>query len=137
VAQAVAVLGESADLPSVAALAQMDEQRVAAAIGALARAEILQPERPLDFVHPLVREVVYRDMTVARRDPPRGRRAVHRRGRPSGGRASRLSRRAARSQSPPCARPPSASPAARQVGDGPAAPRRGEAPAPGDRPRVL
>ncbi len=68
VAQAVAVLGESADLPGVAALAEMDERRVAAATGALARAEILRPERPLGFVHPLVREVVYRDMTVGQRE---------------------------------------------------------------------
>ena len=67
-AQAVAVLGENADLPTVAALAEMDEPRVAAAIDALGRAEILRPERPLDFVHPLVREVVYRDMAVGRRE---------------------------------------------------------------------
>ncbi len=67
-AQAVAVLGENADLPTVAALAGMDEPRVAAAIDALGRAEILRPERPLDFVHPLVREVVYRDMAVGQRE---------------------------------------------------------------------
>jgi DNA-binding CsgD family transcriptional regulator len=68
VAQAVAVLGESAELPAVAALSEVDEDATAAAIGALARAEILRPERPLDFVHPLVREAVYRDMTVGRRE---------------------------------------------------------------------
>ena len=143
VAQAVAVLGESADLPGIAALAQMDEPRIAAAIGALARAEILRPERPLDFVHPLVREVVYRDMTVGQREilhaaaapapvgrrsrPGAGRRAPHaglparrrRRGRhpARGGRVRLLARRA-------------------RVGDGPAAPRGGRTaraggPAPG------
>ncbi len=67
-AQAVAVLGENAELPTVAALAGMDEPRAAAAIGALGRAEILRSERPLGFVHPLVREVVYRDMAVGQRE---------------------------------------------------------------------
>lgn len=43
VAQAVAVLGESADLPSVAALAEMDERR-AAARAALGRPRALPHE---------------------------------------------------------------------------------------------
>lgn len=68
VARAVAVLGDSADLPAVAELAGLDEARAAAATDALARAEILGSERPLGFVHPLVREAVYRDMSVARRE---------------------------------------------------------------------
>ena len=55
-ARAVAVLGESADLPAVAALAELDEQDVAARDRALARAEILRDEPPLGFVHPLVRD---------------------------------------------------------------------------------
>ena len=41
VARAVAVLGESADLPAVAALAELEEQDVADATGTLARVEIL------------------------------------------------------------------------------------------------
>ena len=67
-ARAVAVLGENAELPTVAALAELDEPRAAAAIGALGRAEILRTERPLGFVHPLVRDVVYRDMAVGQRE---------------------------------------------------------------------
>ena len=42
VARAVAVLGESADLPTVATLAELPEQEVAAQTAALARAEILR-----------------------------------------------------------------------------------------------
>ena len=45
-ARAVAVLGESADLPAVAELAELAEQQVADASGALARAEILGPGVP-------------------------------------------------------------------------------------------
>lgn len=68
VAQAVAVLGESAEIPAIVGLAEMDERRVAAALADLARAEILRPERPIDYVHPLVRDAVYRDMAVGRRE---------------------------------------------------------------------
>ena len=42
VARAVAVLGESADLPTVATLAELPEQEVAAQTAALARVEILR-----------------------------------------------------------------------------------------------
>ena len=62
VARAVAVLGEGADLRSVASLADIPETRAAEAMGALARAEILRPEQPLGFVHPLLREAVYREL---------------------------------------------------------------------------
>ncbi len=62
VARAVAVLGEGADLQSVASLAQMSDSRAADAMGALARAEILRPEQPLGFAHPLLRDAVYREL---------------------------------------------------------------------------
>ena len=68
VARAVAVLGESADLPAVAALADLPEQRVADASGALARAEILGPGSPLGFVHPLVREAIYHELSAGQRE---------------------------------------------------------------------
>jgi DNA-binding SARP family transcriptional activator/DNA-binding CsgD family transcriptional regulator len=68
VARAVAVLGESAELPAIAALAGLDEQRVAEASAALARAEILRPERPPGFVHPLVRDAVYHELPLAQRE---------------------------------------------------------------------
>jgi predicted ATPase len=67
VARAVAVLGDGAGLPATAALAGFDEQRVAKATRALAAAEILDPESPLRFVHPLVRDAVYLELTHAER----------------------------------------------------------------------
>jgi DNA-binding NarL/FixJ family response regulator len=68
VARAVAVLGESADLPTVAALAELPEQDVAAQTAVLARAEILRDEPPLGFVHPLVRDAVYHELAPAQRE---------------------------------------------------------------------
>jgi DNA-binding CsgD family transcriptional regulator len=68
VARAVAVLGESADLPAVAALAEIPEQQVADASGALARAEILGSASPLEFVHPLVREAIYQELSAGQRE---------------------------------------------------------------------
>ena len=68
VARATAVLGESADLPRVAALAGRDERAVAAASGELIRAEIIRPEPPLGFVHPLVRDAVYHELPPAERE---------------------------------------------------------------------
>ncbi|HEV2814787.1 MAG TPA: LuxR C-terminal-related transcriptional regulator, partial [Solirubrobacteraceae bacterium] len=67
VARAVAVLGENADLAAVARLAELDEWQVATATGALVGAEILRPEAPLGFVHPLVRDAVYHDLTPGER----------------------------------------------------------------------
>jgi DNA-binding CsgD family transcriptional regulator len=68
VARAVAILGDSADLPAVAALAEIDEARAAEATGALAAAEILRPEPPLGFVHPLVRDAVELDVPPGERE---------------------------------------------------------------------
>ena len=68
VARAVAVLGDGAGLPAVATLARVDEGQVAEATRELARAEILRPEPPLGFVHPLVREAVYQDLSVGERE---------------------------------------------------------------------
>jgi DNA-binding SARP family transcriptional activator/DNA-binding CsgD family transcriptional regulator len=68
VARAVAVLGESAELPAIAALAGLDERQVAEATGALARGEILRPEQPLGFVHPLVRDAVYHELPPGERE---------------------------------------------------------------------
>ncbi len=67
-ARAVAVLGEDSELPLVSALAEIEEERVAAVTGALARAEILRPATPLGFVHPLVRDAVYHDLAVGERE---------------------------------------------------------------------
>src|ERR1700760_2021229 len=67
VARAVAVLGDGAGLPATAALSGVDEARVARATRSLAAAEILRPESPLGFVHPLVRDAVYLDLVPAER----------------------------------------------------------------------
>jgi DNA-binding CsgD family transcriptional regulator len=68
VARAVAVLGDGAALPPVAALSGLDETRVAAAARGLVAAEILRPESPLAFVHPLVRDAVYHDLAPGERE---------------------------------------------------------------------
>jgi DNA-binding CsgD family transcriptional regulator len=68
VASAIAVLGDGAGLPATAALAGLDEQRVADATRALVRAEILRSEPPLGFVHQLVRDVVYLELSPAERE---------------------------------------------------------------------
>ncbi len=75
VARAVAVLGESSGLPTVAALTGLDEATVARAAGELARADILRAETPLGYVHPLVRDVVYLDVPAGERELQHGRAA--------------------------------------------------------------
>jgi DNA-binding NarL/FixJ family response regulator len=68
VGRAVAVLGERAEVPTVAALSGLDERRVGAASDALVRADILRPDTPLGFVHPLVRDAVYEDLSPGERE---------------------------------------------------------------------
>ena len=75
VARAVAILGESSKLPTVAALTGLGEDAVARAAGDLARADILRPEPPLGFVHPLVRDAVYLDVPAGERELQHGRAA--------------------------------------------------------------
>jgi len=71
VAKAAAVLAEGASVADIAALSGLEEATVARATGELARVEILRREPPLGFVHPLVREVVYREQ------PPGERQLAH------------------------------------------------------------
>ena len=68
VARAVAVLGSGASVPTVAALSGLVEPAVADAAVDLSRAEILRPEPPLAFVHPLVRDAVYHDLRPSERE---------------------------------------------------------------------
>jgi DNA-binding CsgD family transcriptional regulator len=68
VARAVAVLGESAELPTIGALAELDEESVATAASKLARSEVLRAEPPPGFVHPLVRDAVYHDLSLGERE---------------------------------------------------------------------
>jgi DNA-binding CsgD family transcriptional regulator len=65
-ARAVAVL-ERAQLPRAAALAELDPAQAAEAADTLVAAGILEPERPLTFVHPLVRAGVYEELPIAER----------------------------------------------------------------------
>lgn len=67
VARSLAVVGDGADIAVVARLAEVDEPTAAAAIADLVRAEILRPDTPLGFVHPLVREAVRHELTPAER----------------------------------------------------------------------
>ena len=59
VAAAVAVLGDGADLGSVAQMAGLDHTALAAAAAALSRADLFGPGTPPRFMHPLVRNAVY------------------------------------------------------------------------------
>ncbi len=63
VAQAIAVLGDGASLPVVASMTGLSEAVTAAAIAALARAEVLRADHPLGFVHPLVEDAVHNDLS--------------------------------------------------------------------------
>ncbi|WP_432992641.1 BTAD domain-containing putative transcriptional regulator [Dactylosporangium sp. CA-233914] len=67
VARAIAVLGDGAGLPTVAALAGVAEPAAALAVAALARAEVIRHEYPIGFVHPLVRDAVYQDLPPGER----------------------------------------------------------------------
>jgi DNA-binding NarL/FixJ family response regulator len=57
-AKAVAILGDETSVATAARFAGLDEARVAAATGPLARANILRADPPLAFVHPLVADAV-------------------------------------------------------------------------------
>src|SRR5262249_12519747 len=69
VARAVAVLGEGAELATVAALAGVDEREAATATAALVRAEGLRSEPPLGFLHGLVSgAAAYRELPPGERE---------------------------------------------------------------------
>ena len=82
-ARAVAVL-ERAELPRAAALAELDPPQAAEAADTLVAAGILEPERPLTFVHPLVRAGVYEELAVAERSLAHRRAAELMDGEPAG-----------------------------------------------------
>jgi DNA-binding CsgD family transcriptional regulator len=66
VAQALAVLG-SGEQRDVMALAGVSAEESAGSVSALARAEILQPQPPAAFVHPLVRDAIYHALPFGER----------------------------------------------------------------------
>jgi predicted ATPase len=61
-ARAVAVLGDGAALPLASALAELPEDGAAKAAEELLRAEVLGPDAPLTFVHPLVEAAVLHEL---------------------------------------------------------------------------
>jgi class 3 adenylate cyclase/DNA-binding CsgD family transcriptional regulator len=67
-AQAVAILGDGANLRHAAALAGLDEATASDAAADLGRVEILRREAPLAFVHPVVRAAVYAELPAAEKD---------------------------------------------------------------------
>lgn len=66
-ARALAVLRDGADLQHAAALAGLDEQAAGRASDTLAAAQILRPERPLGFVHPIVHQAIYAEIPAGER----------------------------------------------------------------------
>ena len=64
-ARAVAVLGADVELRHAAAVAGVDEREASVAAEALARAEIMRDEWPLEFAHPIVRTVIRADISAA------------------------------------------------------------------------
>jgi DNA-binding CsgD family transcriptional regulator len=67
-ARAVAVLGVDVELDRAAALAGISQRAAGEAADALAAVEILAPGRPLNFVHPVVREAIYADLPQSTRE---------------------------------------------------------------------
>ena len=70
-AGAVAVLGDRVERDQAAALAELERRQIAPAAAALARVDLLHPEPPFAYVHPLVRNAVYESI------PPQEREAEH------------------------------------------------------------
>jgi DNA-binding CsgD family transcriptional regulator len=66
-AQAVSVLGDEVAPQQAAALAGLDEETASQALADLARMDVLRPQPPLEFVHPLIRAAVYDTLTPGER----------------------------------------------------------------------
>lgn len=65
--RAVAVLGDGVELSHASALAGLDPREASMAADVLTRAQILQARRPLEFVHPVVRESIQADLLPGER----------------------------------------------------------------------
>jgi class 3 adenylate cyclase/DNA-binding CsgD family transcriptional regulator len=74
-ARVVAVLGDGAEREPAAALAELERREVAPAAAALARVDLLRPEPPFAFVHPLVRNAVYEGIPAHEREAEHARAA--------------------------------------------------------------
>jgi DNA-binding CsgD family transcriptional regulator len=67
-AQAVAILGDDVEPRLAIALADQDDSSAFEAAEALARVDVLRPDWPFGFVHPLLRTAVYESLTPLERD---------------------------------------------------------------------
>jgi class 3 adenylate cyclase/DNA-binding CsgD family transcriptional regulator len=74
-ARVVAVLGDRAEREQAAVLAELERREVAPAAAALARVDLLRPEPPFSFVHPLVRNAVYESIPAEEREAEHARAA--------------------------------------------------------------
>jgi class 3 adenylate cyclase/DNA-binding CsgD family transcriptional regulator len=74
-ARVVAVLGDRAEREETASLAELERREIAPAAAALARVDLLQPEPPFSFVHPLVRNAVYESIPKEEREAEHARAA--------------------------------------------------------------
>jgi tetratricopeptide (TPR) repeat protein len=66
-ARAVAIFGSGAELRHAAALAELDSTTAAEAADMLVAAELLASGRPLEFVHPVIRQAIYDNTPMAKR----------------------------------------------------------------------
>ena len=89
-AQAIAVLGDGALGIHAAALAGLERREVAPAAATLARVDLLRPEPPFTFVHPLVKNAVYESMRPEERDHARAAETLAAAGAPAAQVASQL-----------------------------------------------
>jgi len=67
-AQAVSILGDDADPRQAAALADLDPKAASDAAGPLVSADVLRPQPPLGFSHPIIRAAVYEALTPLERE---------------------------------------------------------------------
>src|SRR5262245_10661433 len=67
-ARAIAILGEDVDPRNAAALAELDERTASQAMADLARVDVVRPQLPLGFVHPLVHAAVDDTLTPIDRE---------------------------------------------------------------------
>ncbi len=84
-ARALAVLGEGGDLLLVAELAEIDRQPMERVADELRAVSVVEPQHPLRFIHPLVRNAIYDEMPLGERDAAHLRAADLLRGRGAGG----------------------------------------------------
>jgi AAA ATPase domain len=74
-ARVVAVLGDRAEREQAAALAELERREIAPAAAALVRVDLLRPEPPFSFMHPLVRNAVYESIPAQERESEHARAA--------------------------------------------------------------